>query len=247
MPNGARACKRMYSKRSPAGGLDANASKIAYPAELEGFNYFCTITIKPQYNHLTLRQQYRKSVNQALQVIKTNSNDYRMAVEISPKNAQIHYHGILKINPSNFDNDQIRWLFIDFARSQPALGFVQIDLIESIGKSYEYITCELVKTNAVLNRDESKVKYPVYLKPSDAEISFQPKPLIKKKVVEDCLDKDVIVQEKPIYPEILTKLDLSYQHFNQKWSHHLKEVEDELNIFKFLNCFLKKKISSNDI
>lgn len=239
MPFGARACKATIPHEC--------TKKMTYPDEVTGFNYFCTITIKPEYNTKTMRQQYRKTVNQALAVLKSSSKNYRMAVEITPKNGQIHYHAIMYIDPSNFDNDQIRWIFIDKVKEKHGLGFSQISLIEDLGKSYEYITCELTKTNAVLNLDNTKAKLPVFFKPSDPEIDYSPKP--RKINVITYNNTRYVSLDKNTKLDPMLQIDKDYDETMKIVDYELGEAENEIQIYNFIKKYnlIKKKISSNDI
>lgn len=147
------------------------------PEEVHDMNFFFTLTIKPEFNHLTYRAQYRKSANDALDLIIDISQKYRMSVEISPKNGHIHYHGIMKVPLNDFSADSMRLIFIDNARNKKSLGFCQIDLIKDIDDSYDYITKELNETEAIINRDPNKCKLPIYFKNEIKYSSFNVKML----------------------------------------------------------------------
>lgn len=170
------------------------------PEEVQDMNFFFTLTIKPEFNHLTYRAQYRKSANDALDLIIAISQKYRMSVEISPKNGHIHYHGIMKIPLNDFSADSMRLIFIDNARNKKSLGFCQIDLIKDIDDSYDYITKELNETEAIINRDPNKCKLPIYFKNEIKYTSFNTKMIQKRHNPVDKISRIRLDKQTPDDP-----------------------------------------------
>lgn len=206
------------------------------PVEVHNMNFFFTLTIKPEFNNLTLRQQYRKSVNDALDLVIPICKSYRMACEISPKNGHLHYHGIMEIPLVEFDAQSIRMIFIDNARNKKSLGFTQIDLIKNIDDSYEYITEELTRTEAILNRDPNKAKLPVYFRNEIKYPSFNVKMLKPtKKNPHDNIRYVSLDKNTPVDPfaEMDERARNVYKHVDDVLEEAMPFIEDH-RFYKFL-------------
>lgn len=205
------------------------------PPEVHNMNFFFTVTIKPEFNSIPLRQQYRKSVNDVLDLVISISKAYRMACEISPKNGHLHYHGIMEIPLIEFDSQSIRMIFIDNARHKKSLGFTQIDLIKNIDDSYEYITAELNQTEAILNRDPNRAKLPVYFRNDKHYPSFNVKSIQKRhnpidKITRIRLDKQT--PDDPFY-EMDNRAREIYKYVDDVLTECKPFIEDHL-FYKFL-------------
>lgn len=182
-----RKCWKSYKNRSEQSDIDSLASgnprgypsersdtkRSAYPsapAEVSHYNYFYTLTINPDYNNMPSRMQYKKTLNCVQKLITEYFKDFRFAVELTPKNGHIHYHGIgFTPVPENMDTDIVRLIFLDKAKGCKPLGFVQIETIRNVDATYSYITKDLVKTDAVLNCDKQRTKLQVYFKSENKE------------------------------------------------------------------------------
>lgn len=221
--------------------------------EIIGTYYFFTITLNPLLYGLTLRQQFRKSVNKLIDKL-LYYEEWKFAVEITPKNGNLHFHGIIKM--SGKEHIQV-CLFKDKFKGNKIFGFTQCDKVKDMDKSYHYITKDVVETNIILNGDPTdlnynsqKEVYPVYFEHQNKYKNYQEtmfNRVVKKiKNKNDTLDYNQYLDKDTVndpLQEVFLKGKLAVERTNKE----LEEVNKLLNDVRFYATINRYKTTTVSI
>lgn len=117
---------------------------------------FITITLNPKHNDIDCRHQFIKTFTKLQDFLKNHCLKYLLVAELT-KEANIHYHGVLKLKPLMFEGEDLSELHLyneykSNAIMRNTFGFMKLDnYIASFAKAYEYLTKDLTKTYGMIN------------------------------------------------------------------------------------------------
>lgn len=107
-------------------------------------DYFFTVTLQPKMYKFTADEQYDKTVNELLIILRILSEKFTVVTELT-KSANVHWHGIIQMGDKKTP-------FVNMFRGDSQFGFINISPIKSMEQVYNYIRKDLENTSKELNR-----------------------------------------------------------------------------------------------
>lgn len=106
--------------------------------------YAFTVTLKPVLFRYNADEQVRKTASELETYINGMSSEFTLVAELT-KNANVHYHGIIKFPINRITNINKYWK--DKFRNHKLFGFVDIKVMDDEDGWIDYISKDFVETN----------------------------------------------------------------------------------------------------